>query len=134
MFRVSYLDIWWRHNFWIHEKLKFDYLKHEKSFRSAIFPCFTNALFIYTKQISKNSRHNPDVTTTDVTKDFPIIQHMATLGAESLASYKFAKLLHCASINFPDLVKKVFFGSTNFRENRFTVRKHRTQKEKKTLS
>ena len=57
MFRFSCLGIWWHHNIWIHEKLKFDYLKNEKSFRSEIkniFPCFTNAFFRYTKQISKN--------------------------------------------------------------------------------
>ena len=53
MFPVSCLGIWWRHDIWISEKLKFDYLKNEKSFRSEvknIFPCFTNAL---KKQTSK---------------------------------------------------------------------------------
>ena len=42
------LGIWWRHDIWISENLKFDYLKNEKSFRSEIkniFLCFTNALF-----------------------------------------------------------------------------------------
>ena len=48
VFHVSRLGIWWRHNIWISEKLKFDYLKNEKSFRGEIkniFPCFTSALF-----------------------------------------------------------------------------------------
>ena len=35
MFCDSYLSIWWRHYIWISEKLKFDYLKNEKSFRRA---------------------------------------------------------------------------------------------------
>ena len=36
-----------RHDIWILEKLKFDYLKKEKSFQSEIkntFPCFASAL------------------------------------------------------------------------------------------
>ena len=48
MFCVSYLGIWWRHDIWISEKLKFDYLKNEKSFQSevkSIFPSFKSALF-----------------------------------------------------------------------------------------
>ena len=43
VFRVSYLDISWRHDIWIFENLKFDYLKNEKSLQSAIkniFPLF----------------------------------------------------------------------------------------------
>ena len=47
MFRVSCLGIWWRHDIWISEKWKTDYLKNEKSFRNEIkyiFPCFTSAL------------------------------------------------------------------------------------------
>ena len=47
VFHVSCLGIWWCHNIWITVKLKFDYLKNEKSFESEIniFPCFTSALF-----------------------------------------------------------------------------------------
>ena len=48
VFRVSYLGIWWQHDIWISEKLKFDCFQNEKSFWSEIeniFPCFTNALF-----------------------------------------------------------------------------------------
>ena len=48
MFCISCLGTWWRHDIWISKKLKFDYLKNEKSFWSKIkiiFPCFTTALF-----------------------------------------------------------------------------------------
>ena len=48
LFRVSCLGIWWRHDTWISENLKFDYLKNEKSFQSEIkniSPCFTSPLF-----------------------------------------------------------------------------------------
>ena len=48
LLRVSCLCIWWPHDIWILEKIKFDYLKNEKSFRNEmknIFPCFTNPLF-----------------------------------------------------------------------------------------
>ena len=43
MFCVLCLDIWWCHDIWISEKLKFDYLINEKSFWSTkkCFPCFT---------------------------------------------------------------------------------------------
>ena len=47
VFPVSFLGIWWCHDIWISEKLKFDYLKKEKRFQSEIkniFPCFTSAL------------------------------------------------------------------------------------------
>ena len=47
MFRVSCLGIWWRHDVWISENLKFDYLKNENSFGSEtknIFPCSTSTL------------------------------------------------------------------------------------------
>ena len=43
MFPVSCLGIWWCHAIWIPEKIKFDYLKNEKSFSSEIkniFPWF----------------------------------------------------------------------------------------------
>ena len=46
-FVIHCLGNWWRHVIWISEKLKFDYLKNEKSFRSEIkniFLCFKNAL------------------------------------------------------------------------------------------
>ena len=36
MFHISCLGIWWHHDIWISEKLKFDYLKNEKSFRGEI--------------------------------------------------------------------------------------------------
>ena len=48
MFRFSFLGIWWRHDIWITEKLKFDYFKNKKSFRTEmknIVPCFTSAPF-----------------------------------------------------------------------------------------
>ena len=48
VFRVSSLDIWWRHNIRISENFIFDYLKNKKSFRNEIkniFPCFTSPLF-----------------------------------------------------------------------------------------
>ena len=47
VFRISCLCIWWRHDIWVSENSKFDYLKNEKSFRSEtknIFPCFKSAL------------------------------------------------------------------------------------------
>ena len=53
MFCVSCLGIWWRHDIWISEKLKFDYLKNEKSFQSEIKNIFfvSQVLsFRYTKQ------------------------------------------------------------------------------------
>ena len=46
----------WRHDIWILEKLKFDYLKNEKSFRSEIrniFPCFRNAILDMQNKPSK---------------------------------------------------------------------------------
>ena len=57
MFRVSCFDIWWRHNIWISEKLKFDYLKNEKSFWSEIRNIFLYSQvlsFRYKKQTSRN--------------------------------------------------------------------------------
>ena len=36
MFHVSCLGIRWCHDIWIFEKLKFDYLKNEKRFRSEV--------------------------------------------------------------------------------------------------
>ena len=57
MFRVSRLGIWWRHDIWKSENLKFDYLKSEKSFRGEI----KNILLVsqvlsfkHKKQTSKN--------------------------------------------------------------------------------
>ena len=62
MFRVSCLDIWWRHDIWISKMLKPDYLKNAKSFRSeikSIFPCFASALFqTYKTNYQKCSGHN----------------------------------------------------------------------------
>ena len=56
MLHVLYLGIWWRHDIWILEKLKFDYLRKEKSFQSEIkniSPCLT-ITFRQTKQACKN--------------------------------------------------------------------------------
>ena len=56
MFAVSCLGIWWRHNIWMSEKLKFDYLKCEKSFLSEIkifFLVSKMPSFRLTKQSSK---------------------------------------------------------------------------------
>ena len=50
MVRVPWLRIWWRHDIWILEKIKFDYLKKEKSLQSEI----KNIAFRRTKQTSKN--------------------------------------------------------------------------------
>ena len=62
MFRVSCLSTWWRHDIWISEKLKSEYLNNEKSLRSEmqnIFPCFKRAPFqIYKTKYQKCSRHN----------------------------------------------------------------------------
>ena len=47
VFRGLFLGIWWRRDIWISKKLKLDYLKNKKSFRSEIknnFPCFTSPL------------------------------------------------------------------------------------------
>ena len=57
VFRVSCLAIWWRHDIWIPEKLKFDYLKNKRSFRSEIkniFLVLQVPSFRHTKQTSKN--------------------------------------------------------------------------------
>ena len=58
VFRVSWLGISWCHDVWIFRKLKFDYLKNEKSFRSAIKKSFSLVLqvvsFRHTKRTSKN--------------------------------------------------------------------------------
>ena len=57
MFRVICLGIWWYHDIWISKKLKFDYLKKEKSFRSEIKNIFLVSqvlAFRHTKQNSKN--------------------------------------------------------------------------------
>ena len=66
MFLVSYLGIWWRHDIWISEKLKFFYPKNEKSFQSEIktfsliFQAFS---FRHTKQTSKNVTNTTYSTT-----------------------------------------------------------------------
>ena len=48
VFPVSCLGIWWRHDIWTSENLKFDYLKNEENFwgevKKTIFPCFASAL------------------------------------------------------------------------------------------
>ena len=57
VFGVSCLGIWWRHNIWISENLKFDYLKNQKSFWSEITnisPCLSRPSFRLTNQTSKN--------------------------------------------------------------------------------
>ena len=57
MFHDSCLGIWWCHDIWISENLKFDYLKNKKSFQSEIktfLPVSQVLSFRHTKQISKN--------------------------------------------------------------------------------
>ena len=44
VFRFSYLIIWWRYAIYISGKLKFDYLKNEKSFRREITFLFTSQM------------------------------------------------------------------------------------------
>ena len=53
---VSCLGVWWRHNIWISEKLKFDSLKNEKSFRSKKTFILVQQVrsFTRTKQTSQN--------------------------------------------------------------------------------
>ena len=48
VFCASWLDIWWRHDIWMSENLKANYLKYKKSFQSEIkniFSYFKCALF-----------------------------------------------------------------------------------------
>ena len=52
MFRVSWLGISWCHDVWIFRKLKFDYVRNEKSFRSEIKKELVS--FRHTKRTSKN--------------------------------------------------------------------------------
>ena len=58
MFHVSCSSIWWRYDTWISRKLKFDYLKKEKSFRSEIKKSFSLVSqvvsFRHTNRTSKN--------------------------------------------------------------------------------
>ena len=57
VFLVLCLGIWWLHEIWISEILKFNFLEKKKSFWSEIkqhFSKFTSALFKYKKQNSKN--------------------------------------------------------------------------------
>ena len=54
---VSCLGIWWRHDIWITEKLKFDYLMNKKNFTSylkVIFLVSQVLSFRHTKQTRKN--------------------------------------------------------------------------------
>ena len=56
MFRVLCLGIWWRHDIWIPENLKFDYLKNKKSFWfeiKNIIPYFTSALLDMLAKLEK---------------------------------------------------------------------------------
>ena len=59
---LRHLMIWWRHDILIFEKLKSDYLKNKKSFRSEIknfFTYFKSALFQTCKtNQQKCSGHN----------------------------------------------------------------------------
>ena len=50
MFRLSCLRIWWSHDIWISEKLKSDFLKIEKSYRSEIKKKF----FLISKVLSRH--------------------------------------------------------------------------------
>ena len=57
MFCVSCLGIWRRHEIWIPEKLKLDYLKNEKCFQSEIkkhFSLFHKRSLLDIKQTSKS--------------------------------------------------------------------------------
>ena len=55
MFPVSCMWIWWNRGNWISEKLRFDYLKNEKCFRSeSLFLVSQVISFRLTKQTRKN--------------------------------------------------------------------------------
>ena len=56
MFGISCLDIWWRHNIWISKKLKFPYLRNERSFSNEKpFALVSHVPSLkLTKQTSKN--------------------------------------------------------------------------------
>ena len=59
MFRVSCLGIWWRHDIWISENLKLDYLENKKNFwseKKKHFSLFHKSPFRYTKQANKNAQ------------------------------------------------------------------------------
>ena len=62
MFRVSWLGIWWRHGIWISKKLKFDYLKNEKSFRSEIKKHYCLAHKCSLIDIQKTGKNVADTT------------------------------------------------------------------------
>ena len=87
MFHVSCLGIWWRHDIWISEKLKSDYLKNKKSFR------VLKALsFRHTKQTSKN--------VMDTTfKDFVCYFSYFFTNWQPLNNYKKSFLCHLKSFD-----------------------------------
>ena len=62
MFRVSCLGIWWRHDIWISENLKFDYLKNEKSFRSEIKTFFLVSQVLSFRHKNQTSKNVVDTT------------------------------------------------------------------------
>ena len=62
MLRVSYLGIWWRHDIWIFEKSKFDYLKNEKSFQSEIKTCFLVSQVLSFRRKKQTSENVADTT------------------------------------------------------------------------
>ena len=57
MFHVSCLGICWRHDIWIFGKLKFDYLKNEKSFRSEIKKTFFRVYQVFSFRHTKRLQH-----------------------------------------------------------------------------
>ena len=62
VFSVSCFGIWWRHDIWISKKLKFDYLKKEKSFRSEIKNIFLVSQVLVFRHIKQNRKNVADTT------------------------------------------------------------------------
>ena len=61
-FNISCLAISWRHDIWISKKLKYDYLKNKKSFRSSINLFFLVLKVLLFRQTKKNSKNIADKT------------------------------------------------------------------------
>ena len=66
MFCVSCLGIWWRHDKWILEKLKFGYLRNKKSFRSEIKNIFLVSQVLSLRYVKQTSKHVGDTTFNDL--------------------------------------------------------------------